>query len=377
VAKVLAEDREVSEIAIAGRDVAVAKRVAAEVGRKAMAVEADAIDEARLRMLIEPYDLVVNTAGPDFRVALPAIRAAIAARTDYCDIAADAPSTEAALSLGGNAKEAGVTALTGIGHMPGESNLLVRHASSQLDSVEAARFCVWFRLTPTTYKVMGDPEEMRASGRVSASWQTIIAWVAGRVRMYREGQWVEVDPLAPTTEVSLPGGTIVSAYPVASSEAVTLPRHLPRIRTVEILMSLDPPQLNDLLRTHALMVAKGEADAAQAAFAFLDTIASDTSRWLGDVRKPLPGYGMLASAEGWKDGGRTRYSCWPATDWGSTVGALVTAARRILRGQIRERGVFPPEAILEPISFLQEASQFGHTPPRRRRLLRDSSERIE
>lgn len=173
-AKVLAQDSVVTEIAIAGRDLAIARRVSAEIGPKAVAVEADAVDEPRLARIVEPYDLVVNTAGPDFRVALPAIRAAIAAGTQYCDIAADGPSTEKALSLDEEAKEAGVTALTGIGHMPGASNLLMRHAANQLDAVEGVRLCVWLALSRETYKVMGDPAEMRMSGR-RRLWSETIA----------------------------------------------------------------------------------------------------------------------------------------------------------------------------------------------------------
>ena len=376
-AKVLAQSTEVSEVAIAGRDMTIAKRVSADIGPKAAPVQVDATDEPQLAKIVGAYDLIVNTAGPDFRVALPAIRAAIAAGTHYCDISADGPSTEKALSLDREAKEAGVTALTGIGHMPGTSNLLMQHASNQLEAAEALRFCVWWALSRETYKLMGDPEEMRTSGRVNASWQTILAWVAGHVRTYQGGRWIDVDPFEHATEVSLPTGAAVTAYPVASTEPVTLPRHLPGVRSVEVLLSLDPPQLNELLREQAQRVTAGEAEAAEATMTFLETIVSDPSRWLGGARKIPPGFGILASAGGWKGGRRVRYSCWPASAWESTVGPLATAALRILRGEIRERGVLPPEAILDPIPFLQEASIYGREPPRAGQLLHESLEPLE
>jgi lysine 6-dehydrogenase len=374
MANLLAGDREVTEIAIAARDFAVAKRVCSEIGSKAVALEADATDEARLARIVEPYDLVINTAGPDFRVALPAVRAAIGAGTHYCDIAADAPSTEAALALDGPAKDAGITALTGIGHMPGVSNLLVKHAANQLDALEEARVCVWYALSRENYTVFGDPKEMRASGRVSASWQTILAWLAGRVRTYSEGRWADVDPFDHPVVVSLPGGASVSAYPVGSSEAVTLPRHLPGVRSVEVLLGLDPPQLVGLLRAQAQRLALREADAATAALTFVEAIASDPERWVGGERRIPPGFGMVASAHGSKGGRRVRYSCWPATAWDSTVGPLATAARGILKSHIRKRGVFAPEMIFDPIPFLQEASRFGPEPPPRGALLRESTD---
>jgi len=261
--------------------------------------------------------------------------------------------------------------------MPGETNLLARHAASRLDDVESVRICVWFALSRETYTAMGDPEAMRASGRVSASWQTILAWVARRVPVYRDGKRIDVEPFETTTEVSLPGGYNVSAYPVASSEAITLPRSLPKVRTVEILMSLDPPQLNELLHLQAARVVNGETDVAKAALTFLETLADDKDRWLGKSRKNPPSYGMLASAIGTRGGERIRYSCWPATNWASTVGALATAARGILRGTIRERGVFSPEAILDPIPFLRDASRFGPEPPRGPHLLDESIELVD
>src|SRR2546430_7915775 len=46
-------------------------RSAAEIGAKGIAIEVDATNEARLASLARDYDLIVNTAGPDFRVALP------------------------------------------------------------------------------------------------------------------------------------------------------------------------------------------------------------------------------------------------------------------------------------------------------------------
>src|SRR5437016_6204989 len=117
--KILAANEIVSQVAIAARDLSLAKEAAADLGSKGMAIEADATNEARLASLVRDYDLVVNTAGPDFRVALPVTRAAISAGVHCCDIAADGPSLEKVLALDGQAKEAGVTVVTGIGHVPG------------------------------------------------------------------------------------------------------------------------------------------------------------------------------------------------------------------------------------------------------------------
>ena len=358
-AKRLAESELVSEIAIGGRDLAVATRVAEETGPKATAVEIDATDEKKLAKLAAPYDLIVNTGGPDFLVALPVTRAAITAGVPACDIAADGPSLERALTLDRKAKDAEVTIVTGIGHIPGISNLLMQHAANQLDAVEDLQLCVWWGLGGGNVAAFGDPEEMRRTGRVNASWQTVLTWVTAPVRTYRDGHLVAVDPFEDAVEVALPrGGGTVSAVSIGSTEPITLPRGVPGVRSVSIRMALLPPQLNGILQEQTRQIAAGTSDAAKATMTFLDTITADPDRWLKSRTGAPSGFGMMATATGRKGRRKVRYSCWPAGPWESTVGPLTTAALRILQGKIRLRGVVPPEAVFDPMPFLEEAARF-------------------
>jgi len=371
----LAENEIVSQIAIAARDVHLAKQVAVEIGPKAIAMDADANDEARLASLARGYDLVVNTAGPDFRVALPVTRAAISAGVHCCDIAADGPSLERVLALHGKAQEAGVTVVTGIGHIPGTSNLMMQHAANQLDTVTDLRLCVWWQLSREETDLFGDAEAMRKTGRINASWQTILTWVAGRIRTYRDGRLVEVDPFEEATEVALPmnGGTL-RAIPIGSTEPITFPRRMPALRSVSVLMALLPPQLNELLGVQSKRIATGKSDAATATMAFLDAIARDPDHWLQNRTKVPADFGMMATAIGTRGNQRLRYSCWPAGPWESTVGPLTTAALRILRRDVRARGVLAPEAVFEPIPFLEEAARYGSKFQKPGRLFHETEE---
>jgi len=324
---------------------------------------------------VAPFDLIVNTAGPDFRVALPVTRAAISAGVHVCDIAADGPSLERVLALDAKAKKAGVTVVTSIGHIPGMSNLLMQHAANQLEAVTDLQLCVWWQISPEDGNVFGDPDEMRKTGRINASWQTILTWVAGRIRTYRDGRLVEVDPFEEASEVSLPmnGGT-VTALPIGSTEPITFPRHIPGIRSVSVLMALLPPQLNELLRVQARRIATGKADAAAATMAFLDAIAADPHRWLGGQAEIPEDFGMMATAIGRQGKQTVRFSCWPAGAWESTVGPLTTASLRIVRGEVRARGVLAPEQAFEPMPFLREAARYKTTIPASKRLLHESKE---
>lgn len=68
VARYLAADDLISHIIIAGRNLGMAERFAAELAPQATAVQVDATDEERLSSIAADCDIVVNTAGPDFEV---------------------------------------------------------------------------------------------------------------------------------------------------------------------------------------------------------------------------------------------------------------------------------------------------------------------
>ena len=72
VARNLCASDLVTEIAIAGRNLDAAKKFANELGSKARAVKVDALSEAEIREAAQSSDLLVNTAGPDYKVSFPA-----------------------------------------------------------------------------------------------------------------------------------------------------------------------------------------------------------------------------------------------------------------------------------------------------------------
>src|SRR5207237_903668 len=151
------------------------RRTAGEIGSKASALELDATDEERLASVARGYDLIVSTAGPDFRVALPVAKAAVAAGVHLCDIAADGPALQKVLSLDARAKEANVSIVTGIGHVPGISNLLMQYAANQLDKATDLQLCVWWDLSRDRAALFGNPAEMKRTGGSNESWQQVLA----------------------------------------------------------------------------------------------------------------------------------------------------------------------------------------------------------
>ena len=372
----LATSGEVSDIVIAGRNPDGAQRVASELGAKATSLQVDAADEGRLASLAAGSDILLNAAGPDFRVALPAVRAAVKTGVHYCDVSADGPSTEKALALDAAAQAAGVTALLGIGTDPGVSNLMLMHAARQFDRVEELRSCWVLPLVS-----WGNPKEVlagwRAAGHADASWQTMMRAVRRKVRVYRDGRLTEVDPIEDAVRITIPRGGRVTAQPLSGPLPITLPRTLPGVRSVSHLMSLLPPQLNEPYCDLGRRVAAGELDESAAACALYEMVVDDPDRWLADPEGHGSEFVVWAEATGTKQGQQVRYKCWPVGGWEGTATALATAALKILRGEVSRRGVLSPESCLEPMSFFREAAQ--HAPEKRPggELLDESFEVLE
>jgi saccharopine dehydrogenase-like NADP-dependent oxidoreductase len=356
--RTLAASDLVSEIVVADKNVAGAERFAAKVGDKASAREADAADEEGMATLMAEGDIVINTSGPFFKFGMPALRAAIRAGKNYCDINDDWRPTQEMLDLDGEAKAAGITAIVGIGASPGVSNLLAKHAAAQLEQVDTVQTC-W---------AVGGGEVGTAEGAGGAAEGELAALehmmysASGKIPTFRDGDWVEIDSFESGEDVSFPGMGPYTVYHIGHPEPVTLPRYIPGVKTVSNLGALYPPQLNDLVREQARRVTAGEIDARAAALAFVATVASDPQKWL--VGSPAGiGGGLCATARGLKEGRPVRYTCTVAgMPGGGMAGAtglpLATAALQVLRGEIKERGVLPPEACIDPLPFFEECKAF-------------------
>ncbi len=93
-------------------------------------------DAAELTALLRDARLVANLAGPYYRTGVTVLDAAIEARTDYLDICDDTDATLALLEREAAAREAGITALVGMGSSPGTSNVLIRAAYDYLGGAD-------------------------------------------------------------------------------------------------------------------------------------------------------------------------------------------------------------------------------------------------
>lgn len=391
--KLLAQSKMVTEIAIVGRSLERAEKAAAEIGEKAIAVRADAADEQELTSLLAGYDIIINAATNE--LVIPAIRAAIHNNTHYCDMAWG-DVIEQALQLAPEAEAAGITSIVATGISPCISNLMGVYVARQLEEVEQLQlgradifnFENGQELTPQQW--LKKPKESLAALH---DFRPFIAWMLQRLQEngirtgldYRDGVWVETNPIKNGLEVPLPQGGTIIAYPYVSDHPLfdSLSSNLSRVAPVEMLFSPFPPQLHNVLREHALRVLEGEIDSDTAVNSFYNTIETDPHHWLTLPDDFVASSKMWVRAVGRKEGRAARYTCWfvePMWNVGGyflTSVALVAAVHKILRGEIQERGVMLAETAFEPLSFFDEVVTLLPEPLPDGKLIEESFEWLE
>ena len=366
--KLLAQSDLITKIAVAGRSQERAAAAAAEIGEKAVAVQADGTDEQRLASLLDGYDIVVNAA---YKNTAPTIlQAAMRVGIHYCDVQ---DSVDDLLQLGSEAKAAGITAIVATGYSPCISNLMGIHAASQLDEVEQlqlgrarlSNFQKDLALTPRQW--LKDPQkslaELHEFRPFIVMLMNILQKNGFRTALdYKDGQWLESDPIRNGLAVpQLEGGTIIS-YPYVSFDSFwgALPSDFARLPPVEVWFSPFPLPLQNQLREQALRVLEGSLDVDAAVSSFFDLVESDPNHWLTLPENFIPIREIWARAVGYKDARAARHTCWFTTPMEDLNGRfltsvpLVAAVLKILRGEIHERGVMHAQTVFKPQTFFDE-----------------------
>lgn len=332
---------EVEELVVADRDCAAAEAVAAELGAKARAVAVDVQDTPALVALLQDADVVLNTVGPSYRFGVGCLRAAIEAGTTYLDVCDDWEPTLEMLALHEEAAAAGVTAVIGLGASPGVSNLLARLAAEELDEVHAL-ITAWDLSLATPERIGPEPSAATVHG---------LHQLSGQVRVWREGRVCAESPMK-SLYIGIPGHGRHRLHTIGHPEPVTLPRRYPGLQTC--LNAFHAPRLHvGATKALRLLIDRAGLPVERAA---------QVAEWLeGAVGGGGPGPGLpplFAWAEGRKNDAPMRVVVevgdMPAGGMGAATGIPLAMGLKLLAaGQLDRPGVFPPEELIEPRTFLQ------------------------
>ena len=344
-----------SEIVLGDIDVDKVKEFIASLGDKRLSVvkvNADSIED--LARAMKGFD-VVACALP-FRYDMNVTKAAIKARVNGIDVAAS--RDQFALSPG--AKKAGITYIAGCGATPGTTNLMAKYGIQKLYEAEEGQIAfAAFRCTAispgllyTTLWEFNPKEKARV--------------------YYKNGKFVKVGPLEgiKTVEFHEQIGKQEVGY-VPHEETLTLPMAFPKLKKVEV-RGCFPPETMELVKMlvkynfyqdRSIEVNGVKVKPIDFIFNFLlqNPVAKTCPVWA---------YGLVVEVMGQKGGKPAKVviknSHPPMGKWGGrsaytkNVGIpLSIGAQMIAKGKVKEKGVFTPEACLDPAKFFKELSKRG------------------
>ena len=341
----------VEELVVADLDGRAASTLAEKLGPKATGVSVDVTDAQALEDRLRGADAVLNTVGPFFRLGPPVLRAAIAAGVHYLDINDDWESTEAMLALDADARAAGITAVIGVGASPGMSNMLARLAMRELDEVH--EIIAGFDLDAAMPEQRGDKP---AAATVHGLHQ-----LSGRIRVFENGAFALAKPQR-RVDFEYPGLGSRSGWTMGHPEAITFPRTFPDLHSARVVMTMAPSNriavrvLAALIDTGLVSLerAGGWVERLEGVGKPVKTPADYIEEILAEGAKQLPP--VFAVARGTRQrasasiAGTVRSA--PPVGMGGATGVPLAVGLAAVRPILGSRpGVFPPEAIVDPIPF--------------------------
>jgi len=310
---------------------------------KASALHIDILNHRALVDAIKSVDLVLNASGPYYKLGLKVLKAAIEAGKDYVDYCDDVEPTLEMLKLSDEAAKKGITAIVGLGASPGYTNLLAMQGAEQLDQVDEVN--MYWNIAKS------EPEG-------PAVLDHMFHIMNGEVIQYLDGKSQKVQALTGLEEtVRMPKAAepLPTAF-VGHPEPVTLPYYLPEVKRVVCKYADDIEQIRffqglqalglfdnklvkvkehlisprDLLVTQMMSLPYEDVPAEQRLSALVIEIKGIKEQKPMTVR--YTGQGNMASI----------------TSIPAALGAQLLA-----RGKIKLKGVFPPEACVQPSDIIE------------------------
>ena len=203
----------------------------------------DARDADSVARALDGASVCVNCA--DYRLNIEVMRGALAAGAHYVDLGGLFHMTRKQLELDGAFRDAGLTAILGMGSAPGKTNLLARAAVERLGS-EPMKMEIW--------AVTRDPAAADHPFPAPYSVRTLRDELQMRPMIVSAGQVRDVEPLSGEAEREFPDpvGPARGIYTL-HSELATLPAAYPTLEEASFRLCLAPG-----LKEKLLALAEGE-----------------------------------------------------------------------------------------------------------------------
>jgi lysine 6-dehydrogenase len=305
-------------------------------------VKMDVNDHKSMVNAFKEVNVVINTAGPFYKTAVPVAKAAVAAKVNYIDICDDYEGTEILFNseIDNLARDAGITVLTGMGSDPGTNNVLVKWYADRLDEVDDI-YLYWV---------------VSIAELAGAAWDHSLHMTLGKIPQYINGELVYVEG---GTEVVAekflePLGTCHVRY-VGHPQPLTLPKYINGVKNVIIKGALIPLWVDELIKeqkdTGFLGTAPIDIKGVQVtpydlALKLWETIPE------GRDNGPQSS-GLKVIVNGKRNGNSVTYTAdmvgrmAPGTGLPASIASLMMDA-----GDVTATGVVAPEGCIDPDKFL-------------------------
>jgi saccharopine dehydrogenase (NAD+, L-lysine-forming) len=346
-----------SELVIADVNIEKAKGLAKKIkGCKVTAVEVDANKPASIKKVIAGSAVVLNCVGPFYKYGPIILKAVIESKINYVDVCDDFDATELILKMDKDAKKAGISALIGMGSSPGIANVLVRFcADSMLDQVEAVDI----------YHAHGGE---KAEGPAVVKHR--IHSMEAPIPMFLNGKFTTVNmfqesgkALEEVCEFQDVGTYSVYAYP--HPETITLPKYLKGVKRVTNLGLVLPPDYAELIKGMVRLGVTSEKPIEvqgqkviplEFAVAYILSQRPRLNKEAG-LNQAM---GCLKIVVKGSKGGEKNTYIFSMSSRGQGMGEgtgvpAALGAMLMAMGKIKDRGVFPPEACVNPLDVLELA----------------------
>lgn len=342
------------EIVIGEYNLAAAEELAAGIADPRVKVlKINAEDYAGMVKAFKAYDVILN--GLPWKYDLAVTQACVEAGVSGLDVS----TVEDQWDYDATAKEKGIVFIPGVGATPGITNAMARRGADQLDEVDDIQInFAAFRCPAPSPGLL-----------ITFLWEF---HPETKERLYyKDGEFHWVGPFTGLKTVNFPG-------PIGEQEVCYIPHT--ETRTMPESLGAKAVSVHGCFPPHAMRLAKTMLESGLYSEEKMTIKGQETSAYelmyeillqLPESKEtPLWAYGLVVEVYGKKDGRDLKFTYWnrhpSQEEWGGKAAyykniaiPLSVGAQMIARGDIKVRGVVPPETAIPTEVFFGELKKRG------------------